>query len=140
MQFGGVSWTAIFIAAIAGFAVGAVWYWIFGKRWMAANGLTEEMCKGGGGIRGAVPFILAAIANILISIGFAGLLGHMGIGQTTVRNGVISGVALWLAFILATMMVNYSFARRQPVLIAIDCGHWLVVMVVMGVILGAMGV
>ena len=135
MHFGGVNWLAIVIAAAAGFGVGMVWYWIFGKRWMAANGLTEDMCKGGA----AVPFILAAIANLLISIGFAGLLGHMGTGQTTVRNGIISAVALWLAFVIATLMVNYSFARRKPVLIAIDGGHWLAVMLVMGVVLGLMG-
>jgi Protein of unknown function (DUF1761) len=138
MQFGGVNWLAIFIAAAAGYGTGAVWYWIFGKRWMAANGLTEDMLKEGGS--GApIPYILAAIANVLISIGFAGLLGHMGIGQTTLRNAIITAVALWLAFVLSTMMVNYSFARRPPVLLAIDSGHWLAVMVAMGVILGLLG-
>jgi len=140
MHFGGVNWTAIIIAAVAGFAVGAIWYWIFGKRWMAANGLTEEMCKGSGGISGVRPFIFAGIANLLLAIGFAGLLGHMGVGQTTVRNGIISAVALWLAFIISTLVVNYSFAQRKPVLIAIDGGHWLAVMVVMGLTLGTMGV
>jgi hypothetical protein len=139
MQFGGVNWVAIFVAAAAGFAVGMAWYWIFGKRWMAANGLTEEMCKQGG-IRGAVPFIIVVISNVLIAIGLAGIVGHLGIGQVTLRNSIISAVALWLAFVISTLAVNYSFAQRQPVLIAIDGGHWLAVMVVMGVIIGVMGV
>ena len=137
MQFGGVNWLAIIVAAAAGYGVGMVWYWIFGKRWMAANGLTEAMWKEGG-VRGAIPFVLAAIANALIAIGFAGLLKHMG--MSTLRSAIISAVALWLAFILSTLMVNYSFARRKSVLIAIDGGHWLAVMLVMGVILGLMGV
>lgn len=140
MQFGGVNWLAVFIAAVAGFGVGALWYSAFAKRWMAANGLTEEMRKGGGGLRGAIPFILAALANVLIAIAFAGILGHLGAGQTTLRNALISAIVLWLAFILSTIMVNYSFAHRPPVLIAIDGGHWLAVLLVMGVIIGAMGV
>jgi len=140
MQFGGVNWTAIVIAAIAGFAVGAVWYWIFGKRWMAANGLTEERVKGEGGGRMALPFVYAAVANLLIAIALAGVVGHLGIGQVNLRNSIISAVALWLGFVFATLVVNYSFARRPPVLIAIDGGHWLAVMLVVAVISGAMGV
>jgi hypothetical protein len=139
MQYGGINWVAAVIAAVAGYGVGMGWYWIFGKRWMAANGLTEQMCREGG-IRGALPFIYAAIANVLISGGFAGVLGHLGKGQTTLRNAIISAFALWFLFMLPTMVVNYSFARRQPVLIAIDGGHWLAVVLVMGVILGLMGV
>ena len=140
MQFGGVNWTAIVLAAIAGFAVGAVWYWIFGKRWMEANGLTEEMGRGQSASSKAMPFLWAALANILIAIGLAGIVGHLGIGQVTLRHSIISAIALWLAFIIPILVVNYTFARRKPVLIAIDGGHWLVVIVVMGVIIGAMGV
>jgi hypothetical protein len=139
MQFGGINWLAVAIAAVAGYGVGMAWYMILGKRWMAANGLTEDILKAGG-IRGAIPFILAALANVAISIGFAGLLGHLGIGQTTLRNAIISAVVVWFIFILATIAVNYSFARRPSVLIAIDGGHWLAVMLVMGAILGLMGV
>ena len=107
---------------------------------MAAHGLTEEMIRGQGGGRKALPFILAAIANVLISIGLAGIVGHLGPGQATVRHAIIAGVALWFAFMLTTMVVNYTFSQRKPVLIAIDGGHWLAVMVVMGAIIGAMGV
>ena len=139
MQFGGINWLAVAIAAVAGYGVGMAWYMILGKRWMAANGLTEDVLKAGG-IRGTMPFILAALVNVAISIGFAGLLGHLGIGQTTLRNAIISAIALWFVFILSTIAVNYSFARRPSVLIAIDGGHWLVVMLVMGAILGLMGV
>jgi hypothetical protein len=110
----GVNWTAIVIAAIAGFAVGAVWYLIFGKRWMEALGLTEGIVKGGGAARMSAPFIIAAVANVLISIGIAGVVGHLGIGQVTLRNSIISAVALWVAFVISTMAVNHTFARRGP--------------------------
>jgi hypothetical protein len=38
------------------------------------------------------------------------------------------------------MAVNYAFGARQPMLYAIDAGHWLAVLLVEGAIIGAMGV
>ncbi len=58
----------------------------------------------------------------------------------TVRSGVISGAFCWFGFVITTMLVNYSFARRGWRLLLIDGGHWLVVLVLMGAIIGAMGV
>ena len=40
-----VTYLAIFLAAIGGFAVGAVWYMSLAKPWMAAVGRTEEQIK-----------------------------------------------------------------------------------------------
>jgi len=140
MHFASVNWLAIFIAAAAGYGVGAAWYAIFGKRWMAANGMTAETVKSGG-TGTVISYLLAAIANVLIAVTFAGVLFHMGgVGPSPLRTAIISAVVLWLGFILSTLMVNYSFARRPPMLIAIDGGHWLAVMLVMAVILGLMGV
>jgi hypothetical protein len=38
------------------------------------------------------------------------------------------------------MLVNNSFAQRDGRLLLIDGGHWLVVLLVVGAIIGAMGV
>ena len=40
-----MTYLAIFLAAIGGFAVGAVWYMSLAKPWMAAVGRTEEQIK-----------------------------------------------------------------------------------------------
>jgi uncharacterized protein DUF1761 len=42
--------------------------------------------------------------------------------------------------VLTTMLVNNSFAMRSYRLLAIDGGYWLVVLVLMGGIIGAIGV
>jgi hypothetical protein len=47
---------------------------------------------------------------------------------------------VWFGFVITTLAVNNSFAMRKPILIAIDGGHWLAVLLVMGAIIGAMGV
>jgi Protein of unknown function (DUF1761) len=41
--------------------------------------------------------------------------------------------------VMAAMLVNNSFARRDWRLIWIDGGHWLLVLVLMGAIIGGMG-
>jgi hypothetical protein len=140
MRFAGIHYWAVFLAAIAGYLVGALWYWMLGKPWMAAVGLTEIMLKGKDKKPSPLPYVLAFVANLVMAWVLAGLIGHLGIGQVTLKNGVISAAFVWFGFVITTLAVNYSFALRKPVLIAIDGGHWLAVLVLMGAIIGAMGV
>jgi hypothetical protein len=42
--------------------------------------------------------------------------------------------------VLTTQTVNYSLGRRPLMLLAIDAGHWLVVLLVQGIVIGVMGV
>ena len=69
----------------------------------------------------------------------AGMLGHFGAGQVTVRNGIVSALFLWLGFVVTTLAVNNAYAQRKPALTVIDGLHWLGVLVVQGAIIGAMG-
>jgi hypothetical protein len=87
-----------------------------------------------------LPFIYALIGNLVIAWTLSGVLGHLGPGQVTLRNGVISAAFLWFGFILTTMAVNYSFSGRDTRLLVIDLCNWLIVLVVSGAVIGAMGV
>ena len=62
------------------------------------------------------------------------------LAQVTLRNGVISGLFCWVGFVFTTMLVNNRFAMRSPKLLLIDGGYWLVVLVLIGAIIGALGV
>lgn len=139
MTFAGVNYLAILIAAVAGWLVGAAWYMALGKPWMAANNLTPEVIKARGG-PSWLPFILAFVALLVMAWTLAGVLGHLGPGRVTAKNGVISGAACWLGFVITTMVVQNTFAGRKPALLWIDGGHWLAVLIVMGAIIGVMGV
>ena len=140
MAVGGISYLAIIIAAVAAWLAGAAWYMGLSKPWMAAIGTTpekmEEMKRQPGAF---LPFVLAFVADLVMAWILAGILAHLGPGQTTLRNGVISGALCWLGLVLTTMAVNNSFAHRDRRLLLIDGGHWLVVLVLMGAIIGAMG-
>lgn len=141
MLFVGIDYWAIVIAAIVGYAAGAIWYWVFGKPWMTAVGLTEAEVTGSGRAKSARspwPFVFAFIADLLIAATLAGIISHMG--AVTVKFGVVSAFFIWLGFVATTMVVNNGFARRKPVLLLIDGGHWLVVLILMGVVIGFLGV
>jgi len=141
MTFAGINYLAVLIAAVACWLAGALWYKVLAKPWMAAVGMTPEQMEQGKKRPGAfLPFVYAFAAAVIITWILAGILGHLGPGQVTLRNGVISGLFCWVGFVFTTMLVNNSFAMRSPMLLVIDGGYWLVVLVLSGAIVGAMGV
>jgi len=141
MAFAGMNYIAVLIAAVASWLAGAVWYTALAKPWMRALGKTpEEMAECRKRPLSFLPFIYAFVAAGIMAWILAGLVGHLGPGQVTVRNGVISALFCWVGFVFTTMLVNNSFAMRSPKLLVIDGGYWLVVLVLSGAIVGFMGV
>jgi hypothetical protein len=126
MTFAGPNYLAILAATVAAWIFGAVYYTALSKPWLAAAGITMAEMKrrqagGAGKLTSIAPFILSFIAEIVMAWVLAGVLGHLGPGQVTIRNGLISALFLW------------------PMLTVIDAGHWLGVMLIMGAIVGGFG-
>jgi hypothetical protein len=133
-----MNYLAIVIAAVAAWLTGAGWYMALGKTWTDALGTAPEKMTPAGHRPGAfLPYVYAFIAELLMAWILAGLLGH--IGALTVRGGIISAAFCWLGFVMPTMAVNNIFAGRDARLLLIDGGHWLLVLVLMGAIIGGMG-
>jgi hypothetical protein len=139
MAFAGINYLAIALAAVAAFAFGAIWYSVLAQPWMAAVGKTKQDIKASGAPT-AVLLLVTFIAQLVMAWVLAGVIGHLGSGQVTVRNGVISGGFLWLGFVATTMVVNHGFQGAKRTLTAIDSGHWLAVLLIQGAIIGWMGV
>jgi len=133
MNFAGMNYAAVVVAAIVGFLAGAIWYGLLGKQWLAALGKTKDEIKPTPG-----PFITAAVAILVMAYVLAGAIGHLG--EVTLRNGVISGAILWVGFVATTVAVNNAFRGAKVSLTLIDAGHWLVVLLLMGGVIGAFGV
>jgi hypothetical protein len=141
VTFAGLNYLAILIAAVVGWLAGAAWYMGLGKIWTAALGITPEQMQEQRNKPGAhLPFIYAFVAELVMAWVLAGLMAHLGAGQVTVINGIVSGAFCWLGFVITSMVVNNTFARRDPRLLLIDGGHWLVVLLLMGAVVGAVGV
>ena len=141
MAFAGISYIAVIAAAVVAWLVSAGWYMSLGRVYQAALGKTPEQCKAEMQKPGAfLPFVYAFIGNLVIAWMLAGVLGHLGPGAMTLKNGVITAAFIWFGFILTTMAVNFVFSGRDKRLLAIDLGNWLLVLVVMGAVIGWIGV
>jgi hypothetical protein len=138
MQFAGMNPWAIVVAAIASFVFGAVWYGTLAKPWMAAVGKTEADIKNAGS---PIPLYAMTLAALLVMAWvLAGMIGHLGPGQVTLRNGIISGAFAWVGFVATALVVNHRFQGAPRKLTLIDGGHWLGVLLIQGAVIGAMGV
>jgi hypothetical protein len=141
MTFSGINYLAVFIAGLAGFGFGAVYYMSLSGPWMNAVGWTPD--QQAAHMKGELnpskaPFAIAIAANFVMAWVLAGVIGHMG--PVTIRSGLISAAFIWFGFIATTLSVNYAFSGRKPMLTVIDGGHWLGVLLVMGAVVGAFGV
>lgn len=139
MQFAGLNFLAIVLAAVAAFMFGWLWYGVlFSKAWLAAIGRSEEDAKREG--TSPAPFAISFIALLIMAWVLAGIIGHLGPGQVTFKNGVISGAFMWLGFVITSLVVNNTFQGAKRPLTLIDGGHWLGVLVLQGAIIGLLGV
>jgi Protein of unknown function (DUF1761) len=139
MNFAGFNYLSVFVAAVVAFAFGAVYYMTLATPWLAALGKTKAEVMGPSGKPPVVPYIATAIALIVMAWMLAGVMGHLGPGQVTLKNGVISAGFLWFGFVATTMAVNNAYGGRKPMLTVIDSVHWLGVLLIEGAVIGAMG-
>lgn len=139
MNLGGLNYVAVLLAAVASFLFGGLWYGALSKPWLAAIGISEDDLRKRQA--SVAPFVIAVVAQIVMAWMLAGVLLHLARGGMTIniRAGMISGLFLWLGFVVTTLATNHAFqgARRQLTLI--DGGHWLGVLLIQGAILGWFG-
>lgn len=131
MNFAGLSYLAVLVAAVAGFVFGALWYTILGRAWMAAIGMKRELKPT------PAPFVIAAVCQLVMAWMLAGVIGHLG--EVTLTRSLLSAAFLWAGFVLTTMLVNHRFQGATWSLTLIDGGHWLGVLLVMGLVIGLIG-
>ena len=139
MNFAGMNILAIAVAAVAAFAFGSVYYMALSARWLEAVEKTREQLMPSGKPKPG-PFIVSAVALVVMAWVLAGTLGHLGPGQVTLKNGIISALFIWVGFVATTLAVNNGYAGRRISLTVIDGLHWLGVLVIQGAIIGAFGV
>jgi len=136
MQFAGMNYLAILVAAIVAFAIGAAYYGSLSKPWMKAARLDPDAPK-----PAMAPLMITTfILELGLAFVTAGIIGHLGPGQVTVLNGVISGLFLWAGIIFTTMAINNRYQGFDWDLTLIDGLHWLLVMIGIGATIGWFGV
>ena len=139
MSFAGLNHFAILLAGVASFLFGGLWYGVLSKQWMAAANIRQEDIKQAQGGATIIPYAITLAALLVMSWVLAGIIGHLGAGQVTLRHGVISGAFVWLGFVATTLAVNHTFQMQKRALTLIDGAHWLGVLIIQGAIIGWFG-
>ena len=131
MDFAGVSTLGILVATAAGFVIGAAYYGLLAEPWMKAARIDPKHTK-----LSPTLFIVSVVCELVIAFMLAGVIGHLGAGQGTPLNGLISGFFIWLGFVATTLAVNHRYQGYGWNLTLIDGLHWLLVLLAMGTIIG----
>jgi hypothetical protein len=127
-----MSWIAVIGSALAGFAIGGVWYGpVFGKMWQVESGLSDDQIKNAN-----MPVIFGTVFVLNLFASF--ILGHVlaTYGRPELGVSAMIGFGTGLGFVATSIGVNYLFARKSLKLFLIDACYWTLVYTVMGGIFG----
>jgi hypothetical protein len=133
--FSYINWLHVLVAAIAYFALGALWYsLLFQKQWIRYHGIDMNNPDGRKGV-GAVMF-MSFILMFLITVGLEIL-----IYRAAITGGVLSGVKLGLTtgvlFSATAISVTYLYLKKPAGLHFIDGLYHVVGQIIAAVILCA---
>ena len=130
---GDINLLTVILAALAAFAVGALWYGVlFARAWQRAAGLADADLRSS-----SMPLIFGL--TFLFELLMASLLAH-NYARTTPPPHVMMMMATGfaLALVIPAMGVNYLYLRKPAALFFIDAGHWLLALAAMGGVFVAM--
>ncbi|WP_039018467.1 DUF1761 domain-containing protein [Halocynthiibacter namhaensis] len=107
----------ILVAAVVGFAFGAIWYMALAKPWMKAAGVSESDMQNAG----KTPYIISFVALLFV----AGMMRHMFslAGISGWEKGIVAGLGLGLFIAAPWIATNYAYSNRPRILTVIDCGY-----------------
>lgn len=130
-MFADINFVGVFIAAILGFLLGALWYSqaLFGKAW------TREEACGGPPLKprhGGVTYLLTFLLLLVAAGAFAVFLGT----DTPVGVATLAGLMTGIGWVCTTLGINYLFARRSLKLFLINGGYYTALFTLYGFILG----
>ncbi len=128
-------WAAL-VAAVAFWALGALWYspLLFGKRWQKEVGLSEETIKKA---NMAVVFGLSFVLMFLMVMGMSITLRIHHPEDVTWLTGLGLGIFIAIFFAMAATGINYLYQRRSLTLWLIDGFYLILGLALAGIIIGS---
>ncbi len=133
--FDDLNWLAIIVAALAYFALGALWYSpvLFVKKWIGylKIDVNDPNAKKGIGVMFGGSFTFMFIQCIAIAI----LAERLGIRGEGWMSGLKLGAFTGCCFCAATIGVNYMYEKKQIGLFLINAGYAVVGNIVAAVII-----
>lgn len=133
---GQLNWLAVIVAALAYFALGAVWYmpFAFGRPWQSSVGWDETKQAGASSLTYAAPALFALVSSVATA-----MLAN-ATASTDVGSGLALGLVVGIGFGLALAAYEAVFDPNKPrpwVWFAISGAYHLVGLVIVAVIVSA---
>lgn len=132
---GDLNWLAVIVAAIAYFALGAIWFAppVFGKAWIASNGgqTPQE------GQRPSAKFYVVPLLTCFVSTVATAMIA-LSSSTDTVAEGIMLGLVVGIGFAAALAVLGAVFDTTKPqatTAAMISAGYHLVGLLIASVIL-----
>lgn len=137
--FENINFLAIIFASLSSFVVGGFWYSksMFMKIWMKETGLTKKDIEKKQDMTQIFisTFLLAVISAYFLAV----FLYMVGGPKLDWLDGAVFGAVVGMAFVATSQATHVLFERKTLKLFAVQSGHDILKLVVMGAIIGAFG-
>ena len=121
-----MNYLAILVAAVVNMVIGFLWYGpLFGKKWMALNGMTEEQMKS---VNPAPLYARSFVATLVAYY----VLARFIPGTATLMEGVEVACWVWLGFVTTVQFTASLFSTKPRMLYFLDTGYQLVTFLAAG--------
>lgn len=129
-----LDYIAIFIAGLAYFVLGAIWYSpkVFGKAWMADQNLPADHKPVNPGLLFGGSFLVSVL--VAFGIHYVMALGNI----SGLRGGLLTGLGIGIFIYAFLALPHYAFPARPQRLFLIDTGYSVAGCALMGAIIGLM--
>lgn len=133
MNMGKINIWAVVMAAVVYWLLGAAWFTIFSKPWLAGIGKTMEQLQREAASPG-IAYGVAFVSNLIIAY----VLGWVVIatGEQTALRGITIGALLWVGLVATTIGTAFIFEGRSIEGFLLTAGYPLVGLLLMGAIVG----
>jgi hypothetical protein len=134
-----INYLAVFLGAVAAMGLGALWYGpVFGKKWQALEGITEESMKN-------MPLspIQAMVGGLVTTLLMVFVFSHVHVfstdytGATAVMGGLTTAFWLWLGFAVPLTAGSFLWSGKSWKLWVLNSAYYFVAFGIVGLILGA---
>ena len=134
-----INYLAVFIATFVFYILGAVYFTVFEKQYIAAQETTKEKLamspKWGAGF---APYIIAFIFLLVLNTVFANFIAMLKPSNPTALTGAWLGLQVWLGFSFPTLIILNAYENKTKELTFINGLYFLIGLVLSGIILTIM--
>lgn len=128
---GEVNYLAALVAALAFFAIGALWYspLLFSRPWQRSIGMEPQDAQA----PNPMLFVVTGVAYFVQAVTLGAIA--RAIGATDVVDGLVLGLFVAMGIAAMGLLVNASYEGRPATLFWINAGNALLGLVVMSIIM-----